>query len=44
LYVKIIVELPTKLTREQQQLMQQYAAIEKPTVNPQQIPLASLAR
>ena len=43
LYVKIIVELPTKLSREQQQLMTQYAALEKATKNPQQIPLSSLS-
>ena len=42
LYLKLIVELPAKINREQQQLMQQYAAIEKATTSPQQIPLASL--
>ena len=43
LYVKIMVELPTKITREQQQLMQQYAVLEKATKTPQQIPLSSLS-
>jgi len=42
LYIKLIVELPTKLSREQQSLMQKYAEIEKATTSPSQIPLSSL--
>lgn len=44
LYIKIMVQLPSKLSREQQKLMQQFADIEKPTDSPKQIPLAELSR
>ena len=43
LYVKIIVQLPTKLTRQQQAVMEEYAKLENATNTPQLIPLASLA-
>ena len=42
LYVKVIVKLPTKLSREQQKLMQQYAELEKPTASPDLMTLDSL--
>ena len=44
LYVKVIVQLPTKLSRQQQQVMQEYARLENATKTPDLIPLASLAR
>ena len=44
LYVKIIVQLPTKLTRQQQAVMEEYAKLENATKTPQLIPLASLTR
>ena len=43
LYVKIIVQLPTKLTRQQQAVMEEYVKLENATNTPQLIPLASLA-
>jgi len=42
LYVKIMVELPTKLTREQAAVMQEYARLENATTSPALIPLESL--
>lgn len=44
LYVKIMVQLPTKITREQQRAMQVYAALEKATTSPDLVPLSSLSR
>ena len=44
LYVKVIVQLPTKLTREQQKVMEEYAKLEKATASPDLVPLAQLAR
>lgn len=42
LYVKIIVNLPTKISRDQQRLMQEYANLERPSTNPSMVPLESL--
>ena len=42
LYVKIMVNLPTKLTKEQVELMKKFAEIEKPTTSPSLVPLADL--
>ncbi len=42
LYIKVIVNLPSKISREQQRLMQEYFELEKPSSNPGMIPLASL--
>lgn len=42
LYVKVIVELPTKISREMQKLMEEYAALEKATTSPNLIPLSQL--
>ena len=44
LYVKIIVQLPTKITRQQAAVMQEYAKLENATTSPELIPLASLAK
>ncbi len=44
LYVKVIVQLPTKLSRQQQQVMMEYAKLENATTSPDLIPLSSLAR
>lgn len=44
LYVKVIVQLPTKLSRQQQQIMQEYAKLENATTAPDLILLSSLAR
>lgn len=44
LYVKIIVQLPSKLTREQQNVMQEYARLENATSDPQLISLAALSK
>jgi molecular chaperone DnaJ len=44
LYVKILVQLPSKISREQQKIMQQYAALEKATTSPDLVPLSSLSR
>jgi len=44
LYVKILVQLPSKISREQQKIMQQYAALEKATTSPELVPLSSLSR
>lgn len=44
LYVKVLVQLPSKLSREQQKLMQEYAVLEKATTSPDLVPLASLSR
>ena len=43
LYIKFIVQLPTRLTKDQQALMQKFAEIENPTKTPTQIPLSSLS-
>ncbi len=42
LYVKIIVQLPTRLSNEQKRLLQQFAEIENPTTSPNLIPLQEL--
>lgn len=44
LYVKIIVQIPTRLTSEQKRLMEQFAQIENATTSPQCVPLSSLGR
>ena len=42
LYVKVIVQLPTKLTRQMQEAMQEYARAENPVTNPELMTLDSL--
>jgi molecular chaperone DnaJ len=42
LYVKFIVQLPTKLSSEQKAAMEAYARYEKATTEPSKIPLDSL--
>ena len=42
LYFKVVVELPAKLTREQQRIMEEYAKFEKATTSPSLIPLSQL--
>lgn len=44
LYVKILVQLPTKISRQQAAVMQEYAKLENATTRPELIPLASLAK
>ncbi len=44
LYVKIMVQLPTSLSKDQKKLMQEYAKLEKATDAPDLVPLASLSR
>ena len=44
LSVHFVVQLPTKLTREQAAVMEQYAKLENATKTPSLIPLASLTR
>ena len=44
LYVKVIVQLPTKLTRQQQQVMQEYAKLENASTSPDLMLLSSLSR
>lgn len=44
LYVKIIVQLPTKLSRQQIAVMEEYAKLENATTSPKLIPLESLSR
>ncbi len=42
LYIKVIVNLPSKISKEQQRLMQEYYELERPSANPGMIPLSSL--
>ncbi len=42
LYVKIIVKLPTKLSRQMQQVMEEYARLENATTSPDLLTLESL--
>ncbi len=44
LYVKVIVQLPTKLNRQQQKVMEEYAALENASKTPDLIALSSLGR
>ena len=44
LYVKVIVQLPTKLSKQMAEVMREYAALENPTTSPDLIPLSSLSR
>ena len=44
LYIKILVQLPTRITREQERLMREYAAIENASTSPNLIPLSSLGK
>ena len=44
LYVKVMVQLPARITAEQRRLMEQYARIEGATESPNLIELASLGR
>ncbi len=44
LYVKIIVQLPTKLSKQMQDVMKEYAKLENPTESPDLIPLSNLSR
>jgi len=43
LYIKLIVQLPTKLSREQVKVMEEYAKLENATTTPDMIPLEKLA-
>ena len=42
LYLKIVVQIPTKVSNQQKILLEQYAALERPSSTPQKIPLRSL--
>ncbi|MBQ0052487.1 MAG: molecular chaperone DnaJ [Treponema sp.] len=42
LYVKIIIQIPTKLNGEQKKLMEEFAKIENATTSPRCVPLSSL--
>ncbi len=44
LFIKVVVQLPTKLSRQQIAVMQEYAKLENATTSPSLIPLASLSR
>lgn len=44
LYVKVIVQIPTRLTSEQKKLMEEFARIENATTSPHCVPLSSLSR
>ncbi len=44
LYVKVMVQLPAKLSRQQQKLMEEYAELENATKSPSLMPLSSLSR
>lgn len=44
LYVKIVVETPTRLSEKQRELLEQYLKIENATTRPDPIPLANLNR
>ncbi|MCI5524446.1 MAG: molecular chaperone DnaJ, partial [Spirochaetia bacterium] len=44
LYVKFIVELPSRISRDMQRLLEEYAKLEKPTTTPDLIPLEKLAK
>lgn len=44
LYVKIIVQIPTRLSGEQRKLMEEFARLENATTSPSCIPLSSLSR
>ena len=43
LYVKVIVQIPTRLTSEQKKLMEEFARIENATTSPHCVPLSSLS-
>lgn len=43
LYVKIMVQLPAKLSREMQKVMEEYARLENATTSPDLMPLSKLA-
>ena len=43
LIIKFMVQFPTRLTKDQQVLMQKFEEIENPTKTPTQIPLSSLS-
>jgi molecular chaperone DnaJ len=42
LYIKIIVQVPLRMTTQQRELLEQYAKIENATKSPQPMPLSSL--
>ena len=44
LYVKIVVQVPSRLSAQQKALLEQYLALENPTTSPDLIPLESLSR
>ncbi|MFA6856412.1 MAG: molecular chaperone DnaJ [Treponema sp.] len=44
LYVKIVVQIPTRLNSQQRELLEQYLRLENATTTPQLIPLSSLNR
>jgi molecular chaperone DnaJ len=43
LYIKLMVNLPSKLTKQQVQLMEEYAKIENATTSPDLVPLSKLS-
>lgn len=42
LYLKIIVQIPSKVSNQQKTLLEQYIKLENPTTTPKQVPLNSL--
>jgi len=44
LYVKVIVQLPQRITASQTELLKKYMELEKPKPDPQLLPLTSLGR
>lgn len=44
LYVKVIVQLPQRITASQTELLKKYMELEKPKADPQLLPLTSLGR
>lgn len=44
LYVKIMVQVPSKLSGKERDILQQYQQLEKPTTSPNMIPLSQLSR
>ncbi len=42
LYIKILIRVPAKLTREQQKILEQYSQIEGASDSPQPVPLSSI--
>ncbi|MCR5289140.1 MAG: molecular chaperone DnaJ [Treponema sp.] len=44
LYIKILVEIPQHISSQQRSLLEQYAQLEKPSVDPKPVLLSSLSR